>query len=152
MGALMSAMHAKIRAHWKFTTFLFVVGIIEFGIVALYLSIDFMPPQPPRYSNVQVRSYVPFSIAPKAPAHKEAQQLRLNELFKDRKAIDKRLSKLLHDYFKETQSNSFTPSELVGLLNFDLDQVKRYALQEDDLVLSLNPRMLSTDEGIKAIA
>jgi peptidoglycan/xylan/chitin deacetylase (PgdA/CDA1 family) len=141
-------MRGKLKHHWKFTTFLFAIGLVEFIIVALYFSVNFQSPSVPKIEN---NSYAALGIR-LAVSLPEIKQPQLGELFKENSGIEKRLPKLLHDYFKETQSATFAPAELVDLLGFELGQVKQFTLRKDAVVLHINPHQLSSDEAIKSIS
>src|SRR5688572_16832349 len=112
-------MIGKLRLHWKFTTFLFAVGFIEFIIVALYLSVDLQPSSPLKAQN---SSYAVLGIRSAASQPIEMKQSLFGELFNEGSGIEKRLPKLLHDYFKEHHIPIFSPAELVGLFNFEMGQ------------------------------
>lgn len=142
-------MQGKLKGHWKFTTFLFAVGCVEFIIVALYLSVNL---QLPPATQLQNNSYAVLGIKSMTSLPVEAKQPLFRELFKDNSGIEKRLPKLLHDYFKETQGVTFSPAELVGLLEFELSQVKQFTLRKDAVVLHMNPHQPFSDEAIKSIS
>ena len=136
---------------WKFTTFLFVVASIESIIVGLYLSIDFVS-QPPQSLYSQSNNYAVFGIVPKSSALSRVRDVTFRELFKDESAIEKRLPKLLHDYFKENHPTSFSAPELVSLLNLEMNQVRQFALQKDTVIIFINPHMPTSDEAVQSIA
>ena len=145
---LIGIMIRKRTLHWKFTTFLFAVSIIEFIIVALYLSVDL---QPPRQLKPQNSSYAVLGIRPVSPPI-EVKQPLFSELFKEGSGIEKRLPKLLHAYFKENYATTFSSAELVGLFNFEMEQVKQFTLRRDAIVLHRNPHQLSSDGAITSIS
>lgn len=62
------------------------------------------------------------------------------------------LAKLLHDYFKHEAQAGLTPSELVGLLDLPLEALEGFSLDNDKLLLRLNPRSPSTRDDRDLIA
>lgn len=143
-------MLGRIKKYGKLTTTLFVVSFLELFIIGLYLSVGQTPAQ---------RSYqqlhTPFSLtAVQQPTPLPLIEVKPTflELFKEASGIERRLPKLLHDYFKETAFGSFPPHELVGLLNLELNHVKGYALSSDALTIKLNPHNPLADTDIVSIA
>ena len=142
-------MIGKLRQHWRMTTFLFAVSLIEGIIISLYFAVDFIPqvhspnPQP---------SHFTLGFHPLGASPTQVQQPSFSELFIPQSGIEKRLPKLLHDYFKENQAATFSAAELVGLLDFKMEQVKQFTLRKDTIVLHINPHQLGSDEGIKSIS
>lgn len=143
-------MWGRLKSHWKFTTFLFVVGLIELIIVILYLSIGLT--QRASVPNVHLSSHPVFDVNPAQPLSVEVKQPAFPQIFNEESGIEKRLPKLLHDYFKEAEGADFSHPELVGLLNFEMGHVKQFTLQKDTIVLHVNPRQLASDEGVKSIS
>lgn len=142
-------MRERLKWHWKFTTFLFAVGFVEFIIVALYLSVDFQSPPVQKIHNNDSHAVLGIKVAASVPV--EVNQPQLSELFKENSGVEKRLPKLLHDYFKETDA-SFSPRELVSLFNLEIGQIKQFTLRKGAIVLYINPRSVASDEGIKSIS
>lgn len=132
------------------TTFLFAVTLIEGVIIVLYFAIDFAPqtyspkPQPRNDSIVGIRSVASSPV--------EVRQPSFSELFVAESGMERRLPKLLHDYFKENHKAAFSAAELVGLLNFELTHIKQFTLRKDAIVLHINPHQLGSDGGIKSIS
>ncbi len=63
------------------------------------------------------------------------------------------LAKLLHDFFKENATTAFSPTELVDLLELQLDDLYDFSIEPNALVLSLNPHHPSNKTtGLMSIA
>lgn len=119
-------------------------------IIVLYLSVGRTPLQQPSH---QLHVSAPFATAQKpAPLPLIEVKPTFSELFKETSGIERRLPKLLHDYFKETAPANFPPHELVGLLNLEMSQVKEYAFSNDTLTITINPHNPAADSEMQSIA
>lgn len=143
-------MIGRLKRHWRLTSFLFAVSFIEGIIILLYLAVDFAPQV--HLPKLQPSSYLILGIHPVVSPPIEVRQPTFSDLFIPQSGIEKRLPKLLHDYFKENQAATFSPTELVGLLNFEMTQIKQFTLRKDVIVLYVNPHRPGSDDGIKSIS
>ena len=70
---------------------------------------------------------------------KKQTQLQLADIFKDKTTAGTLLKRILHDHFQHLGSESFTAAELEQLSNIKFEDVREFALNDDAIVLYVNP-------------
>ncbi|HMH69966.1 MAG TPA: polysaccharide deacetylase family protein [Candidatus Saccharimonadales bacterium] len=79
-------------------------------------------------------------------------QLDFSAIFNDKKAAEALLARILHDYFQHDTPGVLSSPELVHLLTFELAGSRNYTLDDDRLIVYINPHQLTSTEGIVPIA
>lgn len=67
-------------------------------------------------------------------------QLKLTDITKDKPLAAFLLRRILHDYFQHLTTESLTPDELTQLANIKLEDMGQFVLDDDALILYLDPR------------
>lgn len=79
-------------------------------------------------------------------------RFQLADIVKDQTTGDALIGRILHDYFQHLKSESFTVSELSQLSSIGLKDIREFALDDDALIIYINPHHPDSQEGRAAIS